>query len=126
MCILYKQALEGKPQVPIVENSDLLRMLSTIKDRQQGMTYNGYIAIHEWLSIKYNIAQTNFQQAQVMFRTLDGYVERALLAEDVYTYMEQLPAIMTQKQYDELRAERIEAYFKDEDGEELYSNVFNI
>lgn len=126
MCVLFRQSLEGKEPKPLVEQAELRRMLSTITDRQQGMTYNGYIAIHEWLSVKYNIAQTNYQQAQLQYRTLEGYIERATLAEDAYKYMEQLPEIMTQKQYDEFRAERIEAYFKDEDGEERYSNVFNL
>ena len=126
MCVLYRQALEGKTPVPIVEQADLLRMLSTIKDRQQGMTYNGYIAIHEWLTVKYNIAQTQFQQAQVNFRTLEGYIERAILAEGVYRYIEQLPVIMTQKQYDEFRKKRIEEALTDESGEELYSGIFNM
>lgn len=125
-CICFQQALEGKPQQPIVEAAELRKMLSTITDRGQGQVYNGYISIHEWLSVKYNIAQSNLQQALLMYKTLITYILDASFAEDVNRYMEQLPAIMTPKQYEEHRAERIEAYFKDEDGEELYSNVFNL
>ncbi len=74
-------------------------MINGITDRQQGQVYNGYISIHEWLSIRYNIAQTQLQQAQLQYRTLAGYITDATLAEDVYRYIEQLPAIMTEKQY---------------------------
>ena len=126
MAVMFRQALEGKEPQPLVEQAQLRKMINTITDRQQGQVYNGYISIHEWLSIRYNIAQTQLQQAQLQYRTLAGYVTDATLAEDVYSYIEQLPAIMTQKQYDDTRAERIEAHFKDTDGEELYSNVFNL
>lgn len=126
-CVCFQQALEGKPQQPIVEAAELRKMLSTITDRAQGQVYNGYISIHEWLSVKYNIAQSTLQQALLNYKTLTTFILDASFAEDVYSYVEQLPAIMTQKQYDEIRAKRIDAYFKDEEtGEELYSNVFNL
>lgn len=124
MAVMFQQALEGKEQKPIVEKNRFQAMLNSITDRQQGQIYNGYISIHEWLSIRYNIAQTQLQQAQLQYRTLVGYITDAILAEDVYHYIEKLPAIMTQKQYDDTKAERIEASFKDEDGEELYCNAF--
>jgi len=126
MCVMFRQALEGKEPRPIVEPAQLRRMINTITDRQQGQVYNGYIAIHEWLTVRYNIAQSHYQQAQLQYRTLEGYIERAILAEDIYRYIEDLPAIMTQAQYDAIRAERIEAQFKDGNGEELYTNVFNL
>ena len=126
MCVMFRQALEGKDPKPVVEPAQLRRMINTITDRQQGLVYNGYISIHEWLTVHYNIAQSHLQQAQLQYRTIEGYIERAILAEDVYSYIEKLPAIMTQKQYDALKAERIEASFKDSDGGELASNVFNL
>jgi len=126
MAVMFRQALEGKEPQPLVEQAQLRKMINTITDRQQGRIYNGYISIHEWLSIRYNIAQTQLQQAQLQYRTLVGYITNAILAEDVYRYIEQLPAIMTQKQYEDTKARSIEERFKDEDGEELYSNVFNL
>ena len=126
MAVMFRQALEGKEPQPLVEQAQLRKMINTITDRQQGQVYNGYISIHEWLSIRYNIAQTQLQQAQLQYRTLVGYITDATLAEDVYRYIEQLPAIMTQKQYEDTKARSIEERFKDEDGEELYSCVFNL
>ena len=57
------------------------------EDRQQGQIYNGYISIHEWLSIRYNIDQTQLQQAQLQYRTLAAYVTDAIFAEDVSRYI---------------------------------------
>lgn len=124
--VQFRQALEGQKPKPLIELSQLKKMINEIKSPIQRRIYNGYISIHEWLSIRYNIAQTQLQQAQLQYRTLTGYITDATLAEDVYRYIEQLPAIMTQKQYDDAKAKRIEDQFKNEDGETLYSGVFNL
>lgn len=127
MAIMFRQALQGEDPKPLIEASQLQKMVNEIKDPVQGRAYNGYISIHEWLSLKYNIAQTQIQQAQLQYRTLEGFITTAILAEDVYRYVERLPAIMTQKQYEEIKADRIEAYFKDEEsGKDLESNIFNL
>ena len=118
MAVMFRQALEGKEPQPLVEQAQLRKMINTITDRQQGQVYNGYISIHEWLSICYNIAQTQLQQAQLQYRTLVGYITDATLAEDVYRYIEQLPAIMTEKQYRDAREAGLKKWLYDEDGTE--------
>lgn len=118
MAVMFRQALEGKEPQPLVEQAQLRKMINTITDRQQGQIYNGYISIHEWLSIRYNIAQTQLQQAQLQYRTLAAYVTDAIFAEDVYHYIEQLPAIMTEKQYRDAREAGLKKWLYDEDGTE--------
>lgn len=118
MAIMFRQALEGKEPQPIVEQARFQEMINGITDRQQGQIYNGYISIHEWLSIRYNIAQTQLQQAQLQYRTLAAYVTDAIFAEDVYRYIEQLPAIMTEKQYRDAREAGLKKWLYDEDGTE--------
>jgi hypothetical protein len=105
MAVMFKQVLQGENPKPIIDIPQFKKMINDMKDPVQGQAYNNYIAIHEWLRHKYNIAQTHMQQAQLQYRTLESFITSALLAEDIYSYMEQLPAIMTQKQYDETRAE---------------------
>lgn len=118
MAIMFRQALEGKEPQPIVEQARFREMINGITDRQQGQIYNGYISIHEWLSIRYNIAQTQLQQAQLQYRTLAAYVTDAIFAEDVYSYIERLPAIMTEKQYRDAREAGLKKWLYDEDGTE--------
>lgn len=118
MAVMFRQALEGKQPEPIVDQARFRTMINGITDRQQGKVYNGYISIHEWLSIRYNVAQTQLQQAQLQYRTLAGYIADAILAEDVYRYIEQLPAIMTEKQYRDAKETGLKNWLYDEDGTE--------
>lgn len=126
LAIRFQELLAGEPVKGIVSNTQLSKMIHSIKDPAEGQVYNGYLAIYDWLTMKYNIAQTQFQQAQLQFRTIEGYITHAIVAEDVYGYISSLPYIVTQKQLEDMQAERREQYFKGEDGEELYSNVFNL
>ena len=119
MAVMFQQALEGRQPEPIIDQAHFRTMINGITDRQQGQIYNGYISIHEWLSVRYNIAQTQLQQAQLQYMTLAGYITDATLAENVYRYIEQLPAIMTEKQYRDARETGLKNLLYDEDGTEI-------
>lgn len=124
----YRQALEGNyTPTPLVTEAEFSKMLHSLTDRVQGHAYNEYYSVYEWLKARPAITNGYYMNGQNDFATIRNYIMQALFAEDVYRYVEQLPAIMTQKQFDELKAERVEAYFKDaEDGDELQSNIFNL
>ena len=126
MAITFKQSLEGKKEEPIIDKAQFQKMIDGITDSHQGNIYNGYIAIHEWIGLHFNIAQTHFQQAQLQYRSILSYIKDATIGEELYRFKSNLPAIMTQKQYDDLKKERIEAQLQGENGEELASNVFNL
>jgi hypothetical protein len=128
MAIVFKQALQGEEIKPLFTNTEFQQMLSSITNHSQGKIFNGYIEIHEWLSIKWNAAQASIQQAQRQYATLTQYIINATTAEDIYKYIKQLPAIMTQKQYDEIRAQRIEEQLtgENEDKQPLTDNVFQL
>lgn len=126
MCAIFRQAVEGKDPRPIVEQTQLRMMINAITDGQQRQIYNGYISIHEWISVQYNIAQTHLQQAQLRYRELYDYITDAIFAEDVYSYIERLPVIMSKKQFEDAKAEGIEAQLKGKDGEDLYCTVFDL
>lgn len=126
MALNFQQRLRGEEPKDLVDRATFQKMLNGITDIEQRRIYSGYVSIHEWLSLHYNIAQTQLQQAQLQFRTLEGYIERTTLAETVYNYIAGLPIIMTQKQYDTFRENRIKAQFYDEQGRARYSNVFDM
>lgn len=126
MAIQFKQAISGEEAKPLFSEGELQSMLSSIKDAYQGKIYNGYISIHEWLGLQYNIAQTNLQELQSALQALNSYLMDFTFSEEIYEYLNYLPYIITQKQYDELKEERIESYCKDEDGEELFLDVYTM
>ena len=127
MSELYRQALAGNQDPsPLVEPGQFQKMINGIVDRSQGIVYNGYISIHEWLQVQLQAALAQDQQVQLQYKKLIDYVTNAITAEDAYRYAEQLPAIMTQKEYDEKRAAAIEARLVDEDGNDLEWNIYSI
>lgn len=116
MAIMFRQALQGNPDPkPLIEWGQLRKMINGITGSEQARVYNGYISIHEWLRLKYNIALSYEQQAELRFKTLSTYITEAMLAEDVYQYIERLPLIMTEKQYEDFIAEKREDWLKGED-----------
>ncbi len=123
----YKQALDGNyTPTPLVPGEKFSKMLHSLTDQVQQNTYNNYYSIGGWLRSRPAITNDYYTCGEKNFATIGNYIAQAIFAEDVYRYVEQLPDIMTQKQFDELKAERVEAYFKDADGEELESNVFDL
>lgn len=86
-------------QEPPVSKEDFRKMLNTIDDPEEGRIYNGYIAIHTWISNTSQIAISQHQQAQLQFNQILHVINTAYTAENVYHYIEQLPLIMTEKQY---------------------------
>lgn len=127
MAVMFKQSLNGKDPEPIIDIAQFQKMVNSINDPVQGRTYNGYISIHEWLAVKYNIAQTQMQQAQLQFRTIQNYIERAVLAEDVYRYIDNLPLIMTQKQYEDIKKAKLdERFINKETGKEETADIFTL
>ncbi len=119
MCRLYKQALAGEPQTPIVDVDRFRAMRSTLDDLQRE-AYYGYIAIHEFLLIRFNAAQTQLQQTQLHYKLYTTALSEAIVAEDTRDYLRKLPAIMTQAQYERLRAKRIEEELTDMNGDDYY------
>lgn len=110
----YKKNLENNTPSEdlLISESEFKKMLSTIKDPLEQKTYNGYVDIYDWLirNLQASIAQE--QQAQLQHNALLNAVSNALFAEDMYIYISQLPAIMTQKQYDDSFKEWAKENFK--------------
>lgn len=124
--LIFKQAMEGKEPKPLIPASEFQRMIDNLRDPVQLKAYNNYIAVHEWIAVQFNTMQTHMQQAQLQYRTLEGIISTALLSENIYQYKERLPIIVTQKQYDDMKAEKVEEYLKDENGNDLWSDIFSL
>lgn len=124
MALAYKKATDtnNPEQEPVISRADFEKMLSTLKDPTEGRIYNGYISIHNWISNTAPIAMSEGQQAQLQFDKLWNYIENAITAEDLYSYIAELPLIMTEKQYKETVEKRTQEILKP-DGEPLAHNV---
>lgn len=105
--VSYKSRTEGKSDIPYaIDPLELQKMVNSISDEKNDALYSGYSSIHEWLSIKVNIANAQIQSAQFRFKSLLFYIQQFIQAEEMYHYWEILPALMTKKEYDFFMAEQ--------------------
>lgn len=121
LCHNFKRQLEGKPYKPLVSRAEFRKMLATLQDPIQGKAYNEYVSVHEWLTMTYNIASAQEQQAQGNFKTLLHRISVAQALESTYRYVDELPIIMTEKQYNDYVSEREAELIADHD-----FNLFNL
>lgn len=124
----FKQALDGNyDPTPLIPNDEFSAMVQRLQGASQGNTYNNYFKIYEWLKARPAIANFYYLIAQSNFQSIRNVIIKGNLAEHIYRYVEQLPVIVTQKQYDQMKAEGVEAYLTDaESGEELHSDIFTL
>lgn len=122
MCHMWSQQMQGKTPTPLVEHEDFMKMLNSINDPVQGKVYNDYLKIHKWLNIAYNITSGQEQQAQSNIKTLLNYIEVSQAVEDTYAYIDKLPVIMTEKQYNDFAEKRKKEILNIE----LGFNLFNM
>ena len=108
----------------IVSHADIRKMLDTL-DPVEGAVYNGYIALHEWFRVTFPGAAAAEQAAHLNYAKFRELITIASITEDIYLYISELPAIMTQKQYDDLVASRKQEILHP-DGEPIGFNLFNL
>lgn len=123
----YKDAidngkLQGEAPIP---SEQFTKMLATLTDPEQGDIYNGYIAIHKWINETMQMAQTQLQQTNFRYYKYSNNITNALIAEDLYKYIAQLPYMMTEKEYKDTVDRRTDEILHP-DGEQIAFNVFQL
>ena len=108
-----------------VDRKDIRKMLDTLEDPVEIAVYNGYIGIHEWFRLTYSGAAAAEQAAHLNYAKFSELITIASITEEIYQYISELPAIMTQKQYEDLVASRKQEILHP-DGEPIGFNLFNL
>lgn len=106
----YKQLVNGADNSKVLFGAERIRRMidNFRKDRDELIAYNSYAQLQSWISQYQAVANANLQRYNHCYSKLASIHDAAESAEDQYRYIERLPFIMTQKQYDELKAKRIE------------------
>ena len=100
----YKQTLQGRTTPKELFTAAQLRtMVHSLKDKEQGTRYNRYIGLNNWISQNNAVSRAYYEQARGEVNRLLTIITTAHATEDEYRYIEKLPTIMTQKQYDDSR-----------------------
>lgn len=106
----YKQTLAGSTDPkPLFPSERIREMLHGFRASASDIeAYNRYIELQNWIKQYQAVANAYFQRFQSSINEYIAVVRAAETAESEYRYIERLPRIMTQKQYDALKAKRIE------------------
>lgn len=106
----YKQTLAGSTDPkPLFPSERIREMLHGFRASASDIeAYNRYIELQNWIKQYQAVANAYFQRFQSSINEFIAVVRSAETAESEYRYIERLPRIMTQKQYDALKAKRIE------------------
>ena len=108
MCRMFAQNMSGAtPAKPLIEKDRFKSMINALTSDKDIRDYNKYIDIHSFISLSFSVKSSNQQQLQLRHKVILDYLKNALLAEDIFYYIDELPAIMTEKQYNEERERRI-------------------
>lgn len=85
---------------PLVEEAQFQQMLRTIWSRDEELrVYRGYLAIHEWFSVAYAMAEGQQQQAFLNLNGLSNGLVMASVGETLAEQVSALPVLMTKQQY---------------------------
>lgn len=84
-------------------------------DSLQGLDidiYNNYVGLNNWIITNKTQANGYYLQAEAGIKKLFGILTTATAGENVYKYIEKIPVIVTETQYERLTAEGRERAFK--------------
>lgn len=106
----YKQTLAGsRDPKPLFPPEKITAMLSNMRGSRPDIeTYNRYIGLRDWIMQYQAVANAQYQLFQSCINEFISIHNAAESAENEYRFIERLPRIITEKQYNELKAKRIE------------------
>lgn len=126
----YKQTLAGsRDPKPLFPPEKITQMLHGFRaSRADIEAYNRYINLQNWIMQYQAVANANLQRFNSCFNEFFSIHTAAESAENEYRFIERLPRIITQKQYEELKAKRIEEQLdpKGDGTDAIGDNVFSL
>lgn len=87
--------------------------------------YNNYVGLNNWVITNKTQANGFYLQAEAGIKKLFGILTTAAAAENVYKYIEKIPVIVTETQYDRLTKENRERVFSTWGEVDLFSLLWD-
>ena len=122
----YKQVLNGETPKQLFTDADFKKAVSSIDNPIDGQRYNRYIGLNNFLQQYQSLAIAYERQTESAIQVLMQTLLTAQAVEETRDYISKLPLIMTEKQYNDYREEKIQEQLVDENGEPIGYNVFNL
>lgn len=83
MAVIFKQEDNGEIPQPLIKDMDKFQATVNKLQGEDLRVYNGYMSIHVWLNINYNIALADVLQTVAICGKLENYAEDVYLAEQL-------------------------------------------
>lgn len=116
----YKQTLSGvRYPKPILPEAKMRHMIRSLNGTENLQRYHRYVGLNDWLMQCQPVAMNYKQQALSAIERVTAVLTTARVAEQNDRFLERLPVIMTQKQYDETKKRRVEETLGERDGRDL-------
>lgn len=115
MCHAHRQAMlhPDKDVEPLFDKAEFRKLIDGL-EYDQGMVFNAYIAVHQWLAEHYGSVCSQLHQAEGHIRSLSDVVIVMMIGERTKQAVNSTPVIMTEKQYNDYREERFKEILTNE------------
>jgi len=122
----YRQSLDGNSNIELFSNADFKQALKSLDTSEDFRKYNLYVGLNNFLQQYQGIALAHAQQLEGHIKSILNALLTARAVEETRSYIADMPVIMTEKQYSDFKAQKVQEHLLDENGEPLNYNVFNL
>lgn len=126
MCYVFGQRLEtGTAGDPLFDMNRFFMWVEQYvnPNKFEQKDYGGYLSIHTWIQVNYNIMQLKLLERELHLTKLAQSINCIHTTEGIYEYKSRLPKIMTRRQYDDAKAAGLEDWLYDKEGNAKDCNV---
>ena len=121
----WKEQLAGHGRMRSIFAPGQFSMMVNSLDGLDIDIYNNYVGLNNWVITNKTQANGYYLQAEAGIKKLFGILTTAAAAENVYKYIEKIPVIVTETQYDRLARENRERVFSTWGDVDLFSLLWD-
>ena len=123
----YNKVMAGDHNpTPLFSQEKLDNMVKGIESSHEGNIYNRYVRLHDWISTSISTTSTAVQQLNSEIRLFIMYITQFDTIEGALEHLAWQPVIMTSKEFEDKKQEKLDDFFTDEDGSEIGYNILEL
>lgn len=123
----YNKVMAGDHNpTPLFSQEKLDNMVKGIDSSHEGDIYNRYVRLHDWISTSISTTSTAVQQLNSEIRLFLMYFTQFDTIERALEHLSWQPTIMTSKEFEDKKQEKLDNFFIDADGSENGYNILEL
>lgn len=123
----YNKVMAGDHNpTPLFSQEKLDNMVKGIESSHEGNIFNRYVRLHDWMSTSISITNTAVQQLSSEIRLFIMYITQFDTIERALEYKAWQPTIMTSKEFEDKKQEKLDNFFIGANGLENGYNILEL